>query len=121
MNEIVFKAVELLVMAAVVVIVGQVIPMIKQHIKQDRMDSFRLWVEDAVAYAQQLFDRNSDKKDVVKRILRDIRDEEKLPLTNDQIDILIESAVKQLKIMEGNVEMIIEQTHEIGEASDGTT
>lgn len=121
MNEIVFKAVELVVMAAVVVIVGQVIPMIKQHIKQDRLDSFRLWVEDAVAYAQQLFDRNSDKKDVVTRILRDIRDEENLPLTNDQIDILIESAVRQLKLLEGNAEMIVEASQELGEAPDGTT
>jgi hypothetical protein len=39
---------------------------------------------------------------------KDIRDELKIPLTDEQIDILIESFVKELRIEEakGNVKML---------------
>lgn len=112
MSDIIMKALELTVMIVVVFVMTKVLPYIKQHVDQEKLDDFRAWVEDVVAYAQQMLDHNGDKKDVVTQILRDIRDKEKLPLSNEQIDILIESAVKQLKIMEGtfaNAENIINE------------
>lgn len=112
MSDIFMKALELTVMIVVVFVMTKVLPYIKQHVDQEKLDGFRAWVEDVVAYAQQMLDNNGDKKDIVTQILRDIRDKEKLPLSNEQIDILIESAVKQLKIMEGsfaNAETIINE------------
>ena len=103
MSEIIMKALELAVMVFVFVGVGMVLPMIKQHIKKDKLDDFRLWVETAVSYAQQCFDENAKKKNVVVAILRDIRDKESIPLTDEQIDILIEAAVNQLKLIENDV------------------
>lgn len=108
MIEIIMKALELVVMVFVFVGVGTILPMIKQHIKKDKLDDFRLWVETAVSYAQQCFDENAKKKDVVVAILRDIRDKENIPLTDEQIDILIEAAVNQLKLMENDAAVVNE-------------
>lgn len=101
MSEIVTKSLELLVMVCVAVCFGYLIPLIKRRAGQDKVEIFRKWVGDAVMYAQQVFMENGEKKDVVTEILRDIRDKQGIPLSDAQIDIMIEAAVRQMKLIEG--------------------
>ena len=103
MNDIAFELLKLAVMIAVAVAIGSVVPALRELVKAEKVEGFRSWAQDAVKYAEQFLwaETGGGKKDAVRDLLREIRTRENLPLTNQQIDILIEAAVKQMKIDEG--------------------
>lgn len=67
------------------------------------MEKVRFWVEAAVHCAQQLMADNegADKKQAVETFLRRLLDDNHISITDEQLNTLIEAAVKQMKIAEG--------------------
>ena len=66
------------------------------------MEKVKFWVEAAVNCAQQLMSDldGADRKKAVEAFLKRLLDENNISITDEQLDTLIESAVKQLKIAE---------------------
>ena len=67
------------------------------------MEKVKFWVEAAVHCAQQLMadTDGADKKQAVEAFLRRLLDENHISITDEQLNTLIEAAVKQMKIAEG--------------------
>ena len=98
MNDIIFEALKLLIMVCVAVIARYVIPWLKSRIEQDKMAAIEKMVTQAVLYAQQVLTSKSGA-------------EKKAIVTDEQLNILIEAAVKQMK-MEENAGIVIEAVDE---------
>ena len=121
MSDILFEVLKLIVMVGALLIGVRVLPYLKANIAADKIDSFRTWALDAVLYAQQMLwsETGETRKRVVFDILTRIRDKQNIDITDDQIDILIEAAVKQLHIEEevGYVDIPIYSEVENGDSS----
>lgn len=67
------------------------------------MERIQFWVEAAVHCAQQLMSDvdGADRKEAVEAFLKRLLDENHISISDEQLDTLIESAVKQMKIAEG--------------------
>lgn len=96
----------------VIVTARYLIPWIRTELRKeenaeamDKIDHFAQWVQDAVLYAQQVYWASSgeERKALVEDILMKIIQKENIPITAEQLDVLIESAVRQMKIEEGRI------------------
>lgn len=78
------------------------IPFVKKLINQDDLDIITIWVKETVYAANQLMKDSTgkEKKEYVVNFLKDLIENKHIKLTNDQLDILIESAVNQIKLDE---------------------
>lgn len=106
MNEITFTALRLLTMILMAVLSAYVIPWVKARIGNERLDQIVQWAAWAVSWAEQIVDKTSagaDKKIMVENFLRDLLAAKGLVLTDQQIEILIESAVRQMHTAENDV------------------
>lgn len=106
MSDILFEAVKLLVMVAVLVITRYVIPWIRSKIENDKLTAITEWARIAVLAAQQIMTTKdgAEKKAIVTEFLKEILTDKNIALSDYQLDILIEAAVKQMKMsapMEG--------------------
>ncbi len=102
MNEILFEILRLVVLVAVFVVTCYLIPWIRGKIGQDRLDEIAKWVDFAVLMAQQVHfaKTGAERKAIVVDLLKDILLARNISISDDQLDILIEAAVKQLRIKE---------------------
>ena len=106
MNEITFTALRLLTMILMAVLSAYVIPWVKARIGNERLEQISQWAALAVSWAEQIVDKTgagTDKKIMVESFLRDLLASKGLVLTDKQIDILIESAVRQMHTNENDV------------------
>lgn len=106
MNEITFTALRLLTMILMAVLSAYVIPWVKARIGNERLDQIVQWAAWAVSWAEQIVDKTgagADKKIMVENFLRDLLAAKGLVLTDQQIEILIESAVRQMHTAENDV------------------
>ena len=106
MNEITFTALRLLTMILMAVLSAYVIPWVKARIGNERLDQIAQWAAWAVSWAEQIVDKTgagADKKIMVESFLRDLLAAKGLVLTDQQIEILIESAVRQMHTAENDV------------------
>lgn len=105
MDEIVFEILKCAVMVATLVVVRYVIPWVKSIIEASNLDIIATWVMNAVLKAQQVFTTytGAEKKAVVVSFLTDLLNEKGISITDDQLDTLIEAAVKEMKIQENEV------------------
>lgn len=103
MNEIVFEVLRLVVLLAVFVVTCYLIPWIRGKIGQDRMDAVTGWVNAAVLMAQQVYSARTgaERKAIVIDMLRNILTTKNISISDDQLEILIEAAVKAMKMKEG--------------------
>ena len=101
-TEILFDLACAIVGVVTLVIARYLIPWLKLHITQQQASQLEFWADKGTYYAQQFLKGSSSlqRKEAVFDFLRTLRDENKLPFTNDQIEIIIEAAVKQLKMEE---------------------
>lgn len=110
MNDITFEIVKIVAMVCAVLITRYLIPLFRNAIGDDKIAEAAKWIKSAVYFAQQTMSAKTgeERKAFVMQYAKDLRDELKIPLTDEQIDILIESFVKELKIEEakGNVKML---------------
>lgn len=102
MNEIFFEVIKLIVMVAVLVITRYLIPWLKERIGAEKLAVAEKWVRYAVLKAQQvLWEKNGqDRKAYVTEFLKQILTAKNIALSDEQLDVLIEAAVKQMKTEE---------------------
>ena len=101
-NDIIFTIVELIVMVLVAFIARYVIPWLRNKIGADKLAEIEEWAKNAVLMAQQVMQGKdgADKKAYVTEFLQGLLIAKNISLSDEQLDILIESAVKQMKIAE---------------------
>lgn len=114
MNEILFEIIKVVVMVAVLVITRYLVPWLREKIGTDKLAMAEKWVRYAMLKAQQvLWEKDGqDRKAYVTEFLKEILMAKNIALSDEQLDVLIEAAVKQMKIEE-NAGVIIEATDEV--------
>ena len=102
MDEIIFEVIKLVVMVAALVIARYLVPWIKEKIGADKLAQIEKWTKYAVEMAQQIHwtETGEDKKAIVTKFLREILTAKNIALSDKQLDVLIEAAVKEMKIAE---------------------
>lgn len=102
MNGIIFEILRLVVLLAVFVVTCYLIPWIRGKIGQDRLDEITKWVNAAVLMAQQVYyaSTGAERKAIVVDLLKDILIAKNISISDEQLDLLIEAAVKQMKMGE---------------------
>lgn len=102
MDEIIFEIIKVIVMVAVLVITRYLVPWIKRKIGADELEEAEKWVRYAVLKAQQVLwaEKGQDRKAYVTEFLKEILISKNIALSDEQLDVLIEAAVKQMKIEE---------------------
>lgn len=102
MDEIIFEVLKIIVMLAVLVVTRYLVPWIKQKIGADKLSEVENWAKQAVLMVQQVYSdwNGADKKEYVTRFLREQLIAKNISITDEQLNILIEAAVKQMKIQE---------------------
>lgn len=115
MNEILFEALKLVVMVAALIVTRYLIPWIKTRIDTQKMQMISEWAKNAVLSAQQVLwaKPGVDRKAEVTKFLKKLLIAKNISISDEQLDILIEAAVKQMKISE-NAGVTITATDETG-------
>ncbi|MBO5828715.1 MAG: phage holin [Paludibacteraceae bacterium] len=105
MNEIWFKLILSLIPVLSIIITGFIVPLIKEKIGYEKLVKYEEWATQAVQAAELLFNERGmgkTKKEYVVNFLNEIFNKKKIVITPEQIEVLIESAVKQMKLSEIN-------------------
>ena len=102
MSEIVFTLVKLIVLILASLVTIYLIPWLQTSVDSKTMEKVKFWTEAAVNCAQQLMSDldGADRKKAVESFLKRILDENHISITDEQLNTLIEAAVKQMKIAE---------------------
>lgn len=102
MNEIIFGAIKVVVMIAALAITRYLVPWLREKIGADRLAMAEKWARYAVLKAQQaLWEKDGqDKKAYVTGFLEEILIAKGIALSDEQVDVLVEAAVKQMKMEE---------------------
>lgn len=102
MNDFLFEILKLAVMAAALLITRYAVPWIKEKTDAGRVAVIAEWASKAVLSAQQVLTSatGAEKKAIVTDFLKEILEDKKIALSDAQLDVLIEAAVKQMKIYE---------------------
>ena len=102
MNEIDFEALKLLIMIVFFLASCYLVPWIKSMIGQNRLDEIKSWTNAAVLMAQQVYYAKSgpERKAIVVDLLKSMLTAKNISITDEQLDTLIEAAVKAMKMEE---------------------
>ena len=102
MNEMIFEIWKLIVMIAVFTVTCYLIPWVRGKIGQDKLDEITRWVNAAVLMAQQVYfaKTGAERKAIVVDLLKNILIAKNISVSDEQLDILIEAAVKAMRIEE---------------------
>lgn len=105
MNEILFEVLRLIVLLAVFVVTCYFVPWIKGKIGKDRLDEITRWVNTAVLMAQQVYyaKTGAERKAIVIAILKEMLTAKNISISDAQLDMLIEAAVKAMKMQENKI------------------
>ena len=100
MNDMVLEILRVVVMLAVLVLTRYIVPWIKAKIGADQMEEVRTWVNTAVLMAQQVYEAKPgpERKAIVVEIIRGMLIKKNIDISAEQLDMLIEAAVKAMKI-----------------------
>ena len=117
MNEILFEVIKVVVMVAALVITRYLVPWLKEKIGTDKLAVAEKWARYAVLKAQQVLwdETGKDRKAYVTEFLKEILIAKNIALSDEQLDVLIEAAVKQMKIEE-NSGIVIDAVDEASES-----
>lgn len=102
MNEIIFEVLKFVVVLSVLLVTRYLVPWIRNKIGADKLAIAEKWAKKAVLKAQQvLWEKDGqDRKAYVTEFMKEILIAKNIALSDEQVDVLIESAVKQMKIEE---------------------
>ena len=116
MDEIIFEVIKIIVMVAALVVARYLIPWLKEKIGADKMAQIEKWATYAVEMAQQVHwaKPGEDRKAIVTEFLREILIAKNISISDEQLDVLIEAAVKEMKMQE-NAGIIVESEVEYEE------
>lgn len=104
MDERLFQIILALIPVLGAIITGFVIPYIKEKIGAERLAKYEYWASLAVRAAEMMWVESGSgktKKQYVVDFLNNMFNKNKVVITEQQIEILVESAVKQMKLEEG--------------------
>lgn len=99
MNDILYTILQLATMLIAALIARYVIPWLKEKIGEQRLDEIAAWAVWAVDWAEQIIvtpGSGAQRKTMVTDFLMDVIEKKGIPLTEDQLEVLIESAVRQM-------------------------
>lgn len=85
------------------IITGFIIPFIKEKIGAEKLAKYEYWTSMAVKCAEMMFKEQGmgeAKKEYVVNFLNEMFNKNKVVITSKQIEILVEAAVKELKLSE---------------------
>lgn len=102
MDEIIFEVIKIVVMVVALVVARYLVPWLKEKIGADRMAQIEKWTKYAVEMAQQVhWSRpGKDRKAIVTEFLREILTAKNISISDEQLDVLIEAAVKEMKMQD---------------------
>ena len=102
MNEIIFEVLRLAVLLVVFAVTCYLIPWIKGKIGQDRLNEITTWINAAVLMAQQVYYSKTgpERKAIGGDLLKSMLTAKNISITDEQLDTLIEAAVKAMKMEE---------------------
>ncbi len=103
MSDIIFEILKVVIMLAVVLVTRYLVPWIREKIGNDKLEVAEKWAKYAVLKAQQVMqtENGQERKAYVTEFLKEILTAKNISLTDEQLDVLIEAAVKTMKIEEG--------------------
>lgn len=99
-QDIVVKALELIIAIIVLVATRYLVPWLKTKIGDDTLDIITTWVKEAVHAAEQVMTSNTgaEKKAYVIEFVKKILEENNISISDEELDVLIEAAVKSMNI-----------------------
>lgn len=103
MNETIFKIIIMFIPILGTILTSFVIPYIKEKIGNEKLTKYKEWAMNAVQCAEMIFTEKGmgeEKKAYVVNFLNEMFNKNKIVITTEQIEVLIESCVKQMKIEE---------------------
>lgn len=103
MDEKLFDLILVLIPVIGTILTSYIIPLIKEWIGNEKLAKYEEWASMAVRAAEMMWTESGmgeNKKAYVVKFLTDMFNKDKVVITEQQIEILIESAVKQLKLEE---------------------
>lgn len=118
---------EVIIIAVVAAICRFAIPCAINYVKNSNLSTAAQWVKFAVLKAEQVFAQytGQEKKEYVENFVFDTLNSLKINITKDQVDTLIESAVKQMNIEKQKTQVTIEaqkvNTVALGDSKDVKT
>lgn len=99
MNDVLFKIILALIPVIGAILTTYIIPLIKEKIGTEKLAKYEYWASMAVNAAEMIFKETGmgeSKKEYVTNFLNEIFNKNKVVITEEQIEILIESAVNEL-------------------------
>ena len=103
MDEKLFEIILGIISLTGLVLTGVVIPLIKEKISNEKLAKYEEWATLAVHSAEMLFSEKGmgkTKKQYVIDFLNEMFNKNKVVITKEQLEILVESAVKSMKLEE---------------------
>lgn len=102
MNEVIFEIIKVVVMLAALLIARYMIPWLREKIGAEKMEQIEKWAAYAVKMAEQVYggQTGADRKSIVTEFLRKILTAKKIALSEDQLNVLIEAAVKEMNMQQ---------------------
>ena len=106
MSEIIFEILKVIVMLAVLVFMRYIIPWVKARIGIENQEMVEKWVSTVVLMVQQVHyaKTGAERKAIVVDMLRGILIQKSISISEDQLNALIEAAVKAMKMEEAKGE-----------------
>lgn len=107
-NELIKYIVEGIIALVLIIVSGYLIPLIKNKIGDDQFSKISEWVKFAVLRAEQVLtaETGEQKKEYVISFIDEVLKENKINITAEQLDVLIESAVKEMNIAQNKIKKI---------------
>lgn len=103
MNDIILKILECVISIAVIVICRYVIPAIKSKVGVQQYELALTYIMEVVKACQQTLEDNNFKKETATEQVSKFLESKGIKMSSEEIDILIESAVRELKAQEGRI------------------
>lgn len=103
MNDILFKIILALIPILGAILTGVIVPYIKERIGNEKLIKYEYWCSMAVECAEMMFKEQGmgeTKKEYVVNFLNEMFNKNKVVITEEQINILVESCVKEMKLNE---------------------
>lgn len=100
MDQRIFDLILAIIPVLGVILTSFIIPYFKEQIGNERLNKYQEWVSMAVMAAEMIFTGSgmgAEKKEYVVKFLTEQFNKNKVVITEEQMNILIESAVKQMK------------------------
>lgn len=105
MNEVVFKIILAVISILGTILTGVIVPYVKEKLGNEKLAKYEYWASMAVECAEMMFKEQGmgvEKKEYVVNFLNEMFNKNKVVITEEQLNILIESCVKEMKLNEQN-------------------